>query len=223
MQHQLDQKDEALYTKDQSFEVNEQLLRRKVKSEAAFVCNICIMSIKRSSLRRALDTWQRVVFESNIKRIHEYTDQELEAQSQAVERMQLEAQKKQGEKELRNRESILIELRGALGKERSVFGRTMDNVEIRKQELEEGVAKVSRRESILAKDKDADEIQLGHVKNEELSKRLDEEKRKLFCVEEESKLSASRREEDLNEKEKKLSAQEEKKRFPEIAYYCKIL
>jgi uncharacterized protein YbjQ (UPF0145 family) len=41
-----------------------------------------------------------VVFESNIKRIHEYTDQELEAQSQAVERMQLEAQKKQGEKEL---------------------------------------------------------------------------------------------------------------------------
>ena len=100
MQHQLDQKDEALYTKDQSFEVNEQLLRRKVKSEAAFVCNICIMSIKRSSLRRALDTWQRVVFESNIKWIHEYTVQELEAQSEAVEHMQLEAQKKQGEKEL---------------------------------------------------------------------------------------------------------------------------
>jgi hypothetical protein len=48
------------------------------------------------------------------------------------------------------------------------------------------------------------------VKNKELSKRLDEEKRKLFRVEEEGKLSASRREEDLNEKEKKLSAQEEK-------------
>jgi uncharacterized protein YbjQ (UPF0145 family) len=56
--------------------------------------------MKRSSLRRALDTWQRVVFESNIKRIHEFTDQELEAQSQAVERMQLEAQKKQGEKRI---------------------------------------------------------------------------------------------------------------------------
>jgi hypothetical protein len=100
MQHQLDQKDEALYTKDQSFEVNEQLLQRKVKSAAAFACNVCIMSMKRSSLRQALGTWQRVVFESNNKRIHEYTDQELEAQSQAVERMQLEAQKKQGEKEL---------------------------------------------------------------------------------------------------------------------------
>jgi hypothetical protein len=123
-------------------------------------------------------------------------------------------------KELCNRESVLIELCRALGKEWSVFGRTMDDVEIRKQELEEGEAKVSRRESILAKD--ADEIQLGRVKNEELSKRLDEEKRKLFRVEEESKLSASRREENLNEKEKKLSAQEEK-RFPEIAYYCKIL
>ena len=107
------------------------------------------MSIKRSSLRRALDTWQRVVFESNIKRIHEYTDQELDAQSQAVERMQLESQNKQGEKELiwrigkivwkkklSNRESVLIELRRALGEEWSAFGRTMDDVEIRKQELE---------------------------------------------------------------------------------------
>jgi len=43
---------------------------------------------------------------------------------------------------------------------------------------------------------------LGRVKNEELSKRLDEEKRKLLRVEEEGKLSASRREEDLNEKER---------------------
>ena len=58
------------------------------------------MSMKRSSLRRALGTWQRVVFESKIKWIDEYTVQELEAQSEAVERMQLEAQKKQGEKEL---------------------------------------------------------------------------------------------------------------------------
>jgi hypothetical protein len=40
------------------------------------------------------------------------------------------------------------------------------------------------------------------VKNEELSKRLDEEKRKLLRVEEEDKLSASRREEDLNEKQR---------------------
>ena len=95
-----------------------------------------------------------------------------------------------------------------MGKEWSALGRTMDEVEIRKQELEEREAEAPRRESILAKD--ADEIQLGHVKNEELSKRLDEEKRKLLCVEEEGKLSASRREEDLNEKEKKLSAQEEK-------------
>jgi hypothetical protein len=58
------------------------------------------MSMKQSSLRRALGPWQRVVFESNIKWIHEYTAQELEAQSEAVECMQLEAQKKQGEKEL---------------------------------------------------------------------------------------------------------------------------
>jgi len=118
--------------------------------------------------------------------------------------------KKKEKKELSNRESVLIELRKALGEEWSALGRTMDDVEIRKQELEEREAKVSRRQSILAKD--ADEIQLGRVKNEELSKRLDEEKRKLFRVEEESKLSASRREEDLNEKEKKLSAQEEKKK-----------
>jgi len=61
----------------------------------------------------------------------------------------------------------------------------MDDVEIRKQELEEREAKVSRRQSILAKD--ADEIQLGRVKNEELSKQLDEEKRKLLRVEEEGR------------------------------------
>jgi hypothetical protein len=116
--------------------------------------------------------------------------------------------KKKEKKELSNRESVLIELRKALGEEWSALGRTMDDVEIRKQELEEREAKVSRRESILAKD--ADEIQLGRVKNDKLSKQLDEEKRKLLRVEEEGKLSASRREEDLNEKEKKLSAQEEK-------------
>ncbi len=89
-----------------------------------------------------------------------------------------------------------------MGKEWSALGRTMDEVEIRKQELEEREAEAPRRESILAKDKDADKIQLGHVKNEELSKRLDEEKRKLLRVEEEDKLSASRREEDLNEKQR---------------------
>jgi hypothetical protein len=79
----------------------------------------------------------------------------------------------------------LIESRRALGKEWSALGRTMDDVEIRKQELEEREAKVSRRQSILAKD--ADEIQLGRVKNEELSKQLDEEKRKLLRVEEEGR------------------------------------
>jgi hypothetical protein len=68
-------------------------------------------------------------------------------------------------------------------------------------------AEGAKRESLAVQE--AKEIQSARVRNEELLKRLDDEKRKLHHLENESKALTSKREEEIDAREKMLRVKEE--------------